>query len=654
MMRPPASAMPDFESRSAPAVVPAPRHRPVVREWGWALALVAAWYVVAQWGIHLFFGVGPGSGAWARDLAAHLLIGAVMFAMARSLARFAVAMGVLFSAFTLGNAIKLAVLGGPVMPDDFVAARNLFLLLEGWQLWASVAMLVLPPAFLAWMFAWRRPQAWAVLGLALAALSALLAQPAPAGAWLDARFGDWVWNQRGNYEMRGLPLHLVQESVRNFARRGAAPAAGDVDDALALLGSGQPDPFLKAAAGAAPRGGRNVHMIVLESFWDPTALNAAGLSADPFDPAFRRLWKAAGHARALSPVFGGYTANAEFEALCGFPVKTDAVFFEGRLRRDVPCLPRHLGEAGYRSVASHPNAAPFWNRINAYHRVGFEQYWSARDFVLDDMNGEFLGDASLYRQVLERIGPQFDGAQPVFNYVLTYFGHLDYPLNERRPERITTTDDNPLVRAYANTVYYKSRELMAFLGELRRRDPDAIVVLFGDHLPSLGWNHGGYVESGLLAPDRAEFDDEMFRTLVATPLVVIDGRRGPLRTGDLPIYALPALILDLLGDGRDTMLRFTARSNDVVRVRPLPGMHFAVEGRQLTVCRGGERLPGCEPSTAWVEAVDILKRDLFSGAQHALQAPARLRALQTVELEAADIAPESALEAGAGDPQPEA
>ncbi len=597
------------------------------------MMLVALWYVLAQTACAQVLGVAPGREAWLRDLVAHLLIGALLFMMARNLLRFAVAMAVVFSAFTAGNAIKLAVLGGPVMPDDFLAARNLFLLLEGWQLWGSVALLALPIAALLWMFAWRRPRAWATLTAAGLALLALASSPAPASRWLDDRFGDWVWNQRGNYEMRGLPIHLVQEAARNLARRGAAPQVADVDAALMRLGAARPGPFIDVAGAEPGRGGRNVHMIVLESFWDPLPLKAAGLSADPLDPAFRKLWKAAGHARALSPVFGGYTANAEFEALCGFPVQTDAVFFEGRLRRDAPCLPRHLAEAGYRSVASHPNAAPFWNRINAYRRIGFEQYWSDRDFVLDDMNGEFLSDASLFRQVLERVGPELGGAQPVFNYVLTYFGHLDYPLNAARPEVIKADTDNALVQAYANTVHYKSRELMGFLKQLRRRDPDAIIVLFGDHLPSLGWNHGGYAESGLLAPKRSEFDDEMFRTLVATPLVVIDGRRGPIRTGDLPIYALPALILDLLGDERDTMLRFAARADDVLRVRPLPGVHFTLENDALTVCRSGELQVGCEASAAWVEAVSVLKRDLFSGQQHALGAAERLRGLQTVELE---------------------
>ncbi len=625
---------PDRAVPGAPAVA---RDASRARDWAWALGLVGVWYVLAQAASAHFLGVVPGREAWLRDLVAHLALGSVLFLMARSLPRFAVAMVVLFSAFTAGNAIKLAVLGGPIMPDDFTAAKNLFLLLDGWQLWGSVAMLAFPLAGLLWMFAWRQPRAWATLaGLALA-VSALVAQPAPASAWLDARFGDWVWNQRGNYEMRGLPIHLVQEGARNLARRTQAPQLDEVDEALTRLGATQPSPFMKVTAAEPGRGGRNVHMIVLESFWDPMALKAAGLSADPLDPAFRKLWKATGNARALSPVFGGYTANAEFEALCGFPVQTDAVFFEGRLRRDAPCLPRHLGEAGYRSFASHPNAAPFWNRINAYRRVGFEHYWSDRHFVLDDMNGEFLSDASLFRQVLERVGPELGGAQPVFNYVLTYFGHLDYPLNSARPEVIKAKTDNALVQAYANTVYYKSRELMGFLEQLRKRDPDAIIVLFGDHLPSLGWNHGGYAESGLLAPNRSAFADEMFRTLVATPLVVIDGRRGPLKTGDLPIYALPALILDLLGDERDTMLRFAARADDVLRVRPLPGVHFTLENDALTVCRSGELQANCEASAAWVEAVSVIKRDLFGGAQHALGAAERLRGLQTVELEAEEL-----------------
>lgn len=586
--------------------------------------LIVVWYVGAQALSRHYLGVSPSPSARTHDVLAHLALAGILFAMARSLTRFAVTTIALLSAFTFANAMKIAVLGAPIMPDDFIAARNLFLLLEGWQLWASVALVVLPVALFAWMFAWRQPRAWATLGLVVIAAAQVGAHAQALERYLDERFGDWVWNQRGNFEARGLPVHLLQESARNLARRGAPPDMLNVALALQTVGERPSNPFIRTAMPGVAQ--RNLHVIVLESFWDPRPLKSARFSSDPIDPAFRKLWAATGQSRALSPVFGGYTANAEFEVLCGFPVTQDAVFFEGRLRRDVPCLPGHLATAGYRTHASHPNAASFWNRVNAYRRIGFEHYWSERDFEMDDVNREFLSDESLYRQVLERIGPALDGPDPVFNYVLTYFGHLDYPLNERRPRVIEAPGGREYAEAYANTVYYKSRELMAFLKTLRKRDPQAVIVVFGDHLPFLGMNHANYTDSGLLAESRAEFTDEMFRTLVATPLIVIDGKRGPLKLGDVPLYQVPALILDLLGDSRDTLLTLTATQANTSRIRPLPGITLQSLGKKVSTCRGNDALDhiDCVASTAWLDAIKVLKMDLFSGHQFALHRTAPL------------------------------
>ncbi len=587
------------------------------------LVFVALWYGLLQSVASDWFGVRPGSDALWRDLGAHLLLGCLLFTMARSPWRFGLTWMALTAAFTLVNAAKVSMLGGPVMPDDFLAARNLFLLLSGWQLAAAVLTVAVPLALLGWMFAWRRPRAWASVGTLALALMGLLAFPEATSRALDDRFGDWVWNQRGNFEARGLPLHLLQEGVRSRARREPAPRREDVAMALLSLG-GDPRPGLMEVEGTLPRPPRNLHVIVLESFWDPLLLGAAGLSADPLDPAFRKLWAASDHSHILSPVYGGYTANAEFEALCGFPVERDHVFFEGGLRRDAPCLPRHLAGTGYRSFASHPNVAAFWNRVNAYRRIGFETYWSENDFVLDDLNDGFLGDASLYRQVLDKLEPYLVDPDPVFNYVLTYFGHLPYPLNEERPAVIEVAEDPGMVAAYVNTLHYKSRELMVFLGELRERDPESVVVLFGDHLPFLGPNFRGFTDSGLLEANRADFSDPMFRTLVAVPLVVIDGQRGVLRTGDLPLYQLPGLLLALLGDERPSMMGLTwpdlAADLGRTRLRPLPGLHFLSDGTEVIACRGGAAQHlGCADVADRLEALRVLTRDIFAGEQHALR-----------------------------------
>lgn len=582
------------------------------------LALVCTWYALTQYASAALLGVHPAPGAWLLDLGAHASIATLLLLLAKSFTRFAIATFTLFSAFAFANALKIAILGGPIMPDDFASARNLLLLLEGWQLFGSIALVALPLALLGWMIDWRRQRSWIVLATTGVAVMQFVAHPTVLLHPMDRQFGDWVWNQRGNFEMRGLPIHLVQETARNLSRNTVPPEEGEIAQALARLPNDPANPFIRVGARSATP--RNVHIIVLESFWDPAPLHAAAFSRDPLDPAFRKLWKATGHSRALSPVFGGYTANAEFEVLCGFPVTEDAVFFEGRLRRDAPCLPRHLGEIGYRTHASHPNAASFWNRVHAYRRIGFAEYWSENDFQMDDVNREFLSDTSLYRQVLERLGDQIDGPEPVLNYILTYFGHLDYPLNEQRPPVVTARGGREYAEAYANTVYYKSRELMAFLATLRKRDPEGLIVIFGDHLPFLGMNHANYTDAGLLGEHRGEFSDEMFRTLVATPLIVIDGRHGPLRLGDMPMYQLPALVLDLLGDGRESILRMTTHPDPTVRIRPLPGMHLVVDDDTVQACRGDTGdAPSCSGSDAWLETIRLLERDIFSGYQHALR-----------------------------------
>ena len=587
--------------------------------WALALGFVVIWYGLLQ-GISVWvFHVSLYRNAIPQDLLANLLLGALIYSLSRNLAWYLPAIAFLMTTLHLANAAKVVILGGPMMPDDLLAVSNLFQLFEGWQLAGVVAAVVVPLTFLLLALAWRSTSTWVTLCVLAIAGWGLVQAPVAISHSMDRWFGDTIWNQRGNFAGRGLLIHLVQESARYLARGANPPSRAHVAQALHELQQAEPRPGSFSVSTGASR--RNVHVLVLESFWDPMALTAAGLSADPIDPAFRALWAETGNSRVLSPVFGGYTANAEFEVLCGFPVTEDAVFFEGWLRRDVPCLPRHLKGIGYQSIVSHPNVAAFWNRVNAYHRIGFDQYWAKPDFLLDDMNRNFLGDASYYRQVLEKITPVLDSTTPVFNYMLTIFGHLDYPLNETRPAVIQTTDSSEMVRGYANMMYYKSRELMAFLAVLRAKDPDALVVLFGDHAPFLGPNFGGFTESGLLADKRSNFDDKMFETLVTTPLVVIDGQRGPLELGEVPMYQLPGIILDLLGDRRPTLMQLAATSPDAA-VRPLPGMYFLVGEEPPLICREGQGNPDrCAATDRWLQAIIMLTRDLFGGNQYILADP---------------------------------
>lgn len=605
----------DRKARNFDTVDPQTGLRDWLKVWGWCIALYAGIQLVS----YFFFDLSVWRSVWLKDGFIHLLLGSLLFLISRGFWSWALSWSLIVIVFQISNALKLVILGSPVMPDDFGAAVNMFLLLDDWRLWLAWAALTIPIGLLLFSIHWLRIRTWLVfILLGISSMSFATYSP-QIKDFLDQQFGDRVWDQPGNYKDRGLILHLLHETSRNLARGQLQLTAEQVMQARQQrFGSDA----IRLSSAAAPK--RNVHLILLESFWDPTLLQTAKFSSDPLDPRFRQLWKSTDNSTALAPVFGGYTANSEFEILCGFPVFNDAVFFEGWLRNDVPCLPRYLADSGYRTIASHPNFASFWNRVNAYNRIGFTDYWSINDFLLDDMNREFLSDVSLYRQVWDKLAAVRDSKQPLLNYIVTYFGHLDYPLSASRPNQVSVENAPAMVEKYANTLYYKSRELMDFYAQLRAADPDAIIVIFGDHLPFLGPKFAGFVEAGLLQDEKGAFTVEMFRTFTETPLIIIDGENGPVKREALPMYRLPALVTELLGEPEDSLMHMTDLPAGLI-LRPLPGITLALQQQ------GDETLPftcvvddnsgSCVEVNDWITSVRTLSADIFTGERLALSPP---------------------------------
>lgn len=546
---------------------------------------------------------------WYRDYVGNLIVSLICLGLTQNVIRTIALSSLFIVIFQLGNAFKLVVLGTPVSPDDFINIKNLFLLVEGWKFWAAIIIAIMPILALLLLTRWRKLTTWLTLVILGTTIPVGALYSAELKTFLDKRFGNSVWNQPENFKRRGLGLHIVQEAARTISKVGQIPSAETVANISVDLA------FKKLVIESDNQ--RNVHMVVLESFFDPNSLGKDWVPVDPFPPEFTALWDSTGRSTALSPVFGGYTANAEFESLCGFPVTENAVFFEGWLRRNVPCLPALLDATGYRSIASHPNVAGFWNRAHAYKLMGFEDYWSKTHFDTSDSVGNFVLDHSYYEQVFNKL-EEFDDS-PVFNYMLTLHGHLPYPSNENYPDMVDAGKESKLLQGYLNHVYYKSRDLMAMLTELRADDPEALIIIFGDHLPYLGKNYGIYTDIKKMMPDREDFTGEMFEFLSSTPLIIIDGQKGPIDTGQLPLYRLPALILSLLGAPSAGMTEWTKNPADKI-IRPIYGMHFYLENNEAIVCRTEDEIaPECAESEQWLQEIKVLNADIFSGKQFSLK-----------------------------------
>jgi len=301
---------------------------------------------------------------------------------------------------------------------------------------------------------------------------------------------------------------------------------------------------------------RNVHLIVMESFIDPTLFKGATYTKDPFHPSFKKLF---GNKMgfSISPVVGGQTAQAEFELLCGVPAFEElaGVEFNGFTGAPAYCLPGTLQLAGYQTIASNAYNPSFFNEPVAYKGMGFGKIYFPRDYLtgsdsylsLGDTAGEmgYMFDSTFFNQNLDFITPfikDHDGP-PLFNYLMTVYGHFPHILNEqKRPlvlKMLSSFKDHHLEMA-ANQIFYRSEAVADYVNRLLEIDEKSLIILVSDHVPP-----GQY---GKMSFDKLRYlnnkDDSIHMNRI---LIVEDGKAKKYAT--IHHYDVPAMVLNYISKG---------------------------------------------------------------------------------------------------------
>jgi phosphoglycerol transferase MdoB-like AlkP superfamily enzyme len=523
----------------------------------------------------------------------------------------ALVMGVLY----IGNDVKMSLLSAPILPSDINTLSVLFDVLSGWRFYLSITPLVAMGALV--VFGLRRDRhTLPALAAGIVPIWLLLAfAPGAVANRLDVTFGYRPFTETTNYDARGPLVYFLNEYARQLVLRSEQPTRGDVAAALHAQSLSGP---LAPVQIAHPR---DIYVFLMEAFWDPSLLRSAHFNRDPWSPDFRALWAQTGNSLVQVPVFGGGTANSEFEVLCGAPIPSERILFVTDVSHRMPCLPMVLADSGYRTIAVAPDYYGTWNRNNVYQYVGFGRFYAKESFFIDDENGDFLADSSLFDQMDARVAKDADG-KPRLVYTVTTSGHFPFQMNAaRRPPIIKTDASNQLLKNYANAVFYDSQDLARYIEHIRTADPDAIIVAFGDHLPALGNQGRDFSGSDLFPRNTDKLTPETMRTRQSTPLVIIDGRRGPLNVGRMSLFEVPRLILKLLDAKGATPLDAFA---------PPASMHprlFGEGGRFLVTddaggarfCGDDQPAAGCEKADAWYHAANTLRADMVSGSDYLAQ-----------------------------------
>lgn len=237
----------------------------------------------------------------------------------------------------------------------------------------------------------------------------------------------------------------------------------------------------------------NIIMVQLESFFDPELVNFLSFSQDPV-PNFRYLMENYSSGYLTVPSVGAGTANTEFEVLSGMSLK---FFGPGEYpyktilqESTAESVNYNLKELGYSSHAIHNNKGTFYNRNFVFSQLGFDTFTSLEYMDIEEFNpNDWAKDYYLTDEILKSLDSTDDCD---FIYTISVQSHGDYP-----KEKVL---ENPLISVYGlsdegttnSFTYYINQlyEVDQFIGDLvqalSERDEKTVLVLFGDHLPTLG------------------------------------------------------------------------------------------------------------------------------------------------------------------------
>lgn len=290
----------------------------------------------------------------------------------------------------------------------------------------------------------------------------------------------------------------------------------------------------------------NIIFIQLESFFDVETIKSLELSQDAI-PNFHKLQKSFSNGLVTVPTVGAGTVNTEFEILTGmsqrdfgtseYPYKT--------ILRDTTAesICYDLKNLGYTSHCVHNNEGTFYGRNKVFANLGFDTFTSMEymNGLEDNPNG-WKKDKVLTKEIMDSLNST---TGPDFTLGITVQSHGKYAgfdTPEDAPIKVKKAPEGMEedYLYYVNQLYEVDQMIGELVAELEKRDEKTVLVLYGDHLPSLD----------------IKKEDLKDTNLYQTQYVVWDNMGLSKESKNLSSYQLYSEILKRLGISEGNITKF--------------------------------------------------------------------------------------------------
>ena len=378
--------------------------------------------------------------------------------------------------------------------------------------------------------------------------------PAAAGTavFLAVFFGTgWVeglgiepsmWTTRGNGLVLNFTVCLKYMKVEK-------PDSYSQETLAALAGENPSD--TADAAASADGGTRPVNVIVImnESLSDLSVLPGVETNMDAM-PFLRSLTENTVKGYAYSSVFGGTTANSEYEFLTGnttafLPAGT--VPYQMYVSDGDPSLVGQMEALGYTTIAAHPYRSSGWNRPTVYADYGFDEIYFESDFqdrayMRGDARTGYVTDRCDYENLIRWYEEKEEG-QPLFLFNVTMQNHSAYQMAwTNLPKEVWLTGELEnrfqTVNQYLSLVYQSDQAFEDLIDYFSQVEEPTMILLFGDHQPQVATNF--YTDVLGTNPDTATAQKKQMVPFVLWANYDIPEAQGV----ELSLNYLSALLMD--------------------------------------------------------------------------------------------------------------
>ena len=298
----------------------------------------------------------------------------------------------------------------------------------------------------------------------------------------------------------------------------------------------------------------NILFVQLESYFDPTEVEWLQFSEDPI-PNLRKLYSEYSSGYFKVPSVGAGTANTEFESITGMSMH---YFGPGEypyksILKETTCesAPYVLKNLGYTTHAVHNNEANFYGRRSIFPNLGFDTFTSEEYMARENEknpNG-WVKDEVLTDEILKCL----DSTEgPDYVYTISVQGHGAYPDEQilEDPEitvsGASTEAENNKWEYYVNEIHEMDNFVKELTDKLADYPEDVVLVMYGDHLPTMGLT----------------VEDLDNKYLFQTEYVMWDNFGLQKKEENLAAYQMAAEVMDRVGIHEGTIFRYhQARRN---------------------------------------------------------------------------------------------